>query len=237
MNGANLEQKEQYGNPPLCGARWELPIAEALVRAGANVNSVGRDGESPLHCAPAAVASLLLDNGAFIEARDDRGETPLEVAVIDCGPEDVRLLLDRGARRVLFGGGLNSDFMGLILEGWEGYVDIILVLLDYGASVNAMPGSYAPLVAASSRGYLKLVKRFLELGAHVDAVRPGGETALMCAARGGYSEIVSALLDAGANSVLTDNDGRTAAMIAEEGGHLDIAKILADASEGWEVGK
>lgn len=77
-------------------------VVELLIRHGADVN--GRRGigsMTPLHMSArrgtAAIAEVLLDSGAEIEARDTNGETPLRRAV-NCRQDSVvRLLLARGA--------------------------------------------------------------------------------------------------------------------------------------------
>jgi hemoglobin len=77
-------------------------VAEILIGRGADVNrSAGVENQTSLHMAARrgnlAIAQVLLDGGAALEARDKKGETPLRRAV-NCGhPEFVSLLLARGA--------------------------------------------------------------------------------------------------------------------------------------------
>jgi ankyrin repeat protein len=102
------------GHSPLCNAagRYVHPaersaevgklVAEILVRRGADVNTPrGPEAQTPLHMAArrgnVAIARVLLDAGAALEARDKKGETPLRRAV-NCGhAEFVSLLLAHGA--------------------------------------------------------------------------------------------------------------------------------------------
>ncbi|MCA1596180.1 MAG: ankyrin repeat domain-containing protein [Chloroflexi bacterium] len=83
-----------------------------LIEHGADVNGTGGIGKmTPLHMAArrgnAAIAEILLDSGADIEAKDTGGETPLRRAV-NCRQESVvRLLLSRGADP------LNADKRGI----------------------------------------------------------------------------------------------------------------------------
>jgi hemoglobin len=77
-------------------------VTEILIRHGADVNTArGPESQTPLHMAARrgniAVARVLLNSGAALEARDKKGETPLRRAV-NCGhPEFVSLLLAHGA--------------------------------------------------------------------------------------------------------------------------------------------
>ena len=60
-------------------------IVELLIKHGANVNVVLKNGETPLHLASELgyfkIAKLLLESGANIEIKDDFGRTPLYMAV------------------------------------------------------------------------------------------------------------------------------------------------------------
>lgn len=92
----------------LCLAYF-LPFAEALIRAGANVNFRDRDnGLSPLYwatmCRNPRLVQLLIDAGADVNVRTNPtpsplnrgGVTPLDVARV--GSEEHRLLLEGQAR-------------------------------------------------------------------------------------------------------------------------------------------
>jgi truncated hemoglobin YjbI/ankyrin repeat protein len=92
----------RYVDPAERSAECGRLVAEILVRRGADVNRpAGPEEQTPLHMAARrgnlAVAQVLLNGGAALEARDKKGETPLRRAV-NCGhPEFVSLLLAHGA--------------------------------------------------------------------------------------------------------------------------------------------
>ncbi len=67
------------------------------------IHAKGIDARTPLHCAgTVAVAALLLDRGARIDALDeDHYSTPAQWLIGD-SPEVVRFLLERGARADIF---------------------------------------------------------------------------------------------------------------------------------------
>ena len=80
-------------------------VVRALVRAGADVNACGGvTRTTALHMAArrgyAEIARTLLDCGAVIEARDSKGDTPLQRAINCRKVSVVQLLVERGAARV-----------------------------------------------------------------------------------------------------------------------------------------
>jgi hemoglobin len=87
-----------------CGFETGPEVVLALVRAGADVDARnGVTGATALHMAArrghAEIARALLDCGAAIQARDKKGDTPLQRA-INCRKGAVlRLLAERGATR------------------------------------------------------------------------------------------------------------------------------------------
>lgn len=111
--GAALDGADQDRDPPLCvAARYgEQQIAGLLLRRGARLAVRGRhrgrwapwgwQDATPLHEAAAAghvaMASLLLDRGAPIDAVCEHRLTPLHVAALYGEPEVAALLLARGA--------------------------------------------------------------------------------------------------------------------------------------------
>ena len=87
-----------------CASETGPEIVRALVRAGADVNACGGvTRATALHMAArrghVAIARALLDCGAAIEARDSKGDTPLQRAV-NCRRDTVaQLLVEHGAAR------------------------------------------------------------------------------------------------------------------------------------------
>ncbi|WP_162175314.1 DUF6079 family protein [Burkholderia sp. AU4i] len=71
-------------------------LAGVLVDAGANVNSIGDLGNTPLHQAAMMgqleSARLLLKRGAATQAKNEFGQTPLDVAKLSGSEEMIRLL-------------------------------------------------------------------------------------------------------------------------------------------------
>jgi ankyrin repeat protein len=78
-------------------------VAELLATDPALIDAKGMDARTPLHCAgTTAVAALLLDHGARIDARDeDHDSTPAQWRVGE-SPDVARFLLERGAKADIF---------------------------------------------------------------------------------------------------------------------------------------
>ncbi|MEP6714191.1 MAG: ankyrin repeat domain-containing protein [Terriglobia bacterium] len=78
-------------------------LAEMLAIDPTLIDAKGMDARTPLHCArTVAVAALLLDHGARIDARDeDHDSTPAQWLIGE-SPEIARFLLERGAKPDIF---------------------------------------------------------------------------------------------------------------------------------------
>ncbi|MGH9628136.1 MAG: hypothetical protein ACRD7E_07320 [Bryobacteraceae bacterium] len=78
-------------------------VAEMLAKDPALRDAKGVDARTPLHCAgTVAVAALLLDHGARIDARDeDHHSTPAQWRIGE-SPVVARFLLERGAKADIF---------------------------------------------------------------------------------------------------------------------------------------
>ena len=78
-------------------------LAEMLAMDPSLIDAKGVDARTPLHCAgTVAVAALLLDHGARIDARDeDHDSTPVQWRIGE-SPDVARFLLERGARADIF---------------------------------------------------------------------------------------------------------------------------------------
>ncbi|EED22542.1 Pfs, NACHT and Ankyrin domain protein, partial [Talaromyces stipitatus ATCC 10500] len=109
----------------------------------------------------------------------------------------------------------------------QGRLEIVQLLLEKGADVNAKGGGYGnALQAAAERGHLKIVQLLLEKGADVNAQGGGYGNALQDAAEGGHLDIVQLLLEKGADINAQGGYYGNALQAAAEGGHLEIVQLL-----------
>ncbi|WP_333694464.1 ankyrin repeat domain-containing protein [Flavobacterium sp.] len=84
---------------------------------------------------------------------------------------------------------------------------------------------FTPLILASYRGNLDMVKFLLDSGAQVNVGTSMG-SALMAATVKGHYEVVALLLEREANPDLTDSEGTTALMYAVQFRNVALTKLL-----------
>lgn len=174
----------------------EIKQVKAAIAAGADVNEKDEYGTTVLYYAARKadkeLVGLLLSNGADANILNNEGDTPLYYAV-------------------------KGDDTGEIDN-----IDVVRLLIEKGADVNAKNGSI--LWTAARYGELDVVKLLLSHKAD-----PNLANALHAAALGGNLEITQLLLANGADPTLKDYKGQTPLDIIkgpEMSVYEDQAKII-----------
>lgn len=154
------------GATPLFRAseRGLIEVARALIRRGANVSAGWPDELTPLHfAADAAVAGLLIDAGAQIEALGGLGRSPLHFAAQHGRTEVAELFVRSGVEVDRPAADLMTP---LHWAAQEGHVEVVQLLLREGADANRPDGrGRSPLHRAAWRGKSEVVEVLLEAGA------------------------------------------------------------------------
>ena len=208
------------GTTPLHWASHDGDTAtvEALIRAGARVNTTNRYGVAPLWLAAtnghAAVVASLLRHGAGVETvRADSGETVLMIAAQGGHVPVLQQLLARGANP-----NTTDAFRSQTALMWaavEGHTHAVTVLIEAGARVDARSISgITPLMFAIRAGHIDTTLALLDRGATVQTTAPDATTMLGLAIINAQWELATRLLDRGADANGLDPRGRPLHMLA-----------------------
>ncbi|THV51253.1 hypothetical protein BGAL_0117g00080 [Botrytis galanthina] len=243
--GADVNMYDGPWGSPLAAAinRWGSLTANKkeidariilLLEKGADVNPPPGGIGNPLIAAAGHgnvnLLSLLLSHGADINAIGGYSNTALcEASDTRWGahPDAVKFLLDKGADVNLFDTSKENYSNGPPLQraAIRGRLEIVRILLDYGANINLGAGqSGGALYEAASCGHLEICELLLNLGADVHAEGMVG-TVLHTAAYHGHIDIVRLLLEHGAGVDKVCEFG-TALQAAAANGHIDVFNLL-----------
>ena len=111
---------------------------------------------------------------------------------------------------------------------WNGYTELVKILLETKADVNARKrdDGATPLYIASIRGHTEIVKLLLDYKADVNMGLTNGDTPLHTAVWNGHPEVVKILLEKKADVNASKHDGATPLDIAAITGNIEIMKLL-----------
>lgn len=115
----------------------------------------------------------------------------------------------------------------LIVCAWQGYADIVELLLEakYNVDEQDMLGRSA-LFVASQRGQLNIVKILVNNKCNIDILDEMKRTSLYVACKKGHKDIVEFLIEKKADISACDIDGYSPLHMACESGQTDIVKFL-----------
>ncbi|KAJ7923155.1 ankyrin repeat-containing domain protein [Mycena leptocephala] len=121
------------------------------------------------------------------------------------------------------------DNQEISVASYYGHLQIVQLLVDHDANVNALGGRLGnALQAASDGGHINIVQLLIEHSADVNA--QGGEygNALQAASSNGHINIVQLLIEHGADVNAQGGEYESALQAAFEGGHINIVQFLIE---------
>lgn len=215
-------------NSPLRGTplsiaayKGRFEVVKFLIECGARVNPENHNGCPPLLMAAKNghyhVVEYLLKHGAYVDEFDDDHDTALVYAVLSDSIPVVKLLLAYNAQ---------ASLVALQSACYMNSLELVNLLLDYGAPLNPDAPQETALMIACVYRYVDVVKLLLSRGAFVDAMQEDGYTALHIAAAQGDTKIIQMLIDFKANSGCKDKSGDTPLACALRKGHTHVAHLL-----------
>lgn len=170
-------------------------------------------------------ARALIERGADVNAKDEDGNSPLLCLL----RQSVMAVAELNKNK----GNVNWKYYGKVHDYISNTPDMVQLLVENGADVNAMDNSgVTPLFWAAGAGMIDTVKFLIEKGADVNARAEGGVTPLFVAAEEGMIETVKILIENGSNINVKADNGKTPLSVAVKSKHFDCAEIINNANNG-----
>ncbi|GMG13698.1 unnamed protein product [Aspergillus oryzae] len=172
-----------------------------------------------------AIVTLLLENNADIDSRDESGQTPLSWAAENGHEAVVRLLLENNAD-------IDSrDENGqtpLSRAAENGHEAVVRLLLENKVDIDSRDeNGQTPLSLAAENGHKAVVRLLLENNADIESKDNDSRTPLSRAAENGHMAVVQFLLGNKADIESRDKDGRTPFFWAAWNGHEEVVGLLS----------
>lgn len=214
------EPRRPDGSTPLQWAVFEadVPEAERLVKAGADVSATNNYGINPMllaaDIANTRLIELLLKAGADARSANPDGETALHLVARAGNLEAAKMLIKAGAevdvREQL---GQQTPLMWAVARRHPGMVEL---LIENGADIDA-------------RGAIRDYQRVATAESRAKSLDRGGLTPLLYAARENCRQCVDVLLKHGVDVSKPDPSGVSPLAMAMMNSNWDIAKRLVEA--------
>ena len=206
---------------------------ELLLHFKADPNSADSDGDTSILNAVEGYCDVktlhtLIDNGAKVNAANNKGLTALLKACSYSQMDVVKVLLEAGADATIVDD-VHYSSLHAAVDG-RCSLDTLRALLDHGAHIDATrkDGTNA-LLRACNTGQSESVVFLLEAGANVNIVKPNGNTILHVAVKNNCSNAaLQAIILHGANINSVNNNSETALILACYVAQAESVKVLLE---------
>jgi uncharacterized protein len=230
-NGVDVNEASYWGSPlGIASYKDHYKIADLLIKSGANVNKVSRNGMTPLLNAVlmkgrSKIVELLLKNGADPNIEQEQTkETALIIAAGKGYSDIVKLLIKAGANtNFLDMGGLSALDWALLYN----HFDVGKIILENSNLVHGGDMSDVPMTVTLERKNFKFAELLVQHGANVNGNFGEMPLIVWCAKRK-KNDCVKFLVKHGANIHATDKEGSTALDYALMNKDPELIKFLKD---------
>ena len=185
-----------------------------------------------------AVCQVLIDAGAGIEVKDERGRSPLlKMSSLSGALAVVKMLVEAGAEVCTTD---NKGNTCLMLAAYFGRTETVRYLVGLpqvdvnkeSSNWDVCEGKYPiALHSAVHGGHLDVVQVLIDAGAYIETKSQWGRTPLHVASALGELDIVKMLVEAGASVRATDNLDDTCLIVASTSEHTETVRYLAGLEE------
>lgn len=208
----------------------------------------GKDGNTLLHEAVMgghAEMTRYLCTWLSMDEKNKAGETPVDLARRLGNKQVLHVLLEKelihaswtgdtaSVRRLISDGAdvnhpAYNERSALATAARGNRLQVVGILLDAGADINARGGEYTPLEASARYNRIPIAKLLLKRGADPNVTNTVGYTALTYAATNDHAEMVRLLLASGADINAHSWKGDTALIRASLWGLTGMVTLLLD---------
>jgi len=238
--------KDRSGNTALHKAclGGSKRMVKLCLRNNMDINLYNALGKTPLHCTVlstnngpdvvgrAWLTNYMIDHGAWIEAPDFSGATPLlEAARVGHG-DAVRMLVSRQAdAEHRDNHGTTALQLAVAYDRLQAVQAIVsqssmepcgMVDINVGDEDGA-----TPLHDCASNNLYNMTNILLNYGADMDAQDNDGYTPLVYAISAGHCQITTLLMESSCDITLCDSSGRTPLHVAAVEGRCDMLQVVA----------
>jgi hypothetical protein len=201
-------------------------FATRFIRVVVSLHELARNGR-------VEVIEKLIAEGRELDARDERGCTPLHFAVVAKQREVVAVLVGNGAD---VNSHNNRGDTPLHMSVANRDHALVQYLMKKGADAETINDGGSTLMhVAAQVGDVGLLKLFLERGLLIDQKTKIGFTPLHFAAQSGHDDAIEFLLDNGADPNAASDHGTTPIFPATRNGHLNAVRLLVAAGADFNA--
>ncbi|KAJ7835381.1 ankyrin repeat-containing domain protein [Mycena olivaceomarginata] len=226
QNGTDPNLSDNGLSALIAASYAHLDIVRILLQSGARVDLVALE-QARTHSRWDIVQALLQKSSISMV----HNWITVELAIAFQGGrlEIAQLLLEAWTN---LGGAQFPLHHPMVAASERGQSNIVRLLLEHGANVNAVTKNYNALCAASFHGHVEVIQVLLEKGAEVNAMSGRYGSALQAASVRGNIGICQLLIEHGAEVNTVGGEYGSALQAASVEGNLDICRLLVENGAG-----